>query len=122
MLFADGKHVRVKINMARPCARHGKSESHHLCAVESAHHLTADFLSHHEHAQRDKLSIGEVPNVFLQSYASPQLVESLTAADHDGIRAHDCFSCRLACCQSDSSSSIETLSGVVPFSSRRCSI
>src|SRR3977135_3863443 len=115
MLFADGKHVRVKIDMARPCARHRESESHHFTAVDSAHHLPADFLSHDEHSQGNEFGIGEVPNIFLQGDTSPQFVESLTAADHDGIRAHDCFSCRLACCQSDSSSSIETLSGEVPF-------
>ena len=70
---------------------------------------------------RNQLGIAEVPDIFLQRNAGPELINPLTPANHDGVRAHG-FSCCLAFCQSDSSSSIEARSGPVPPSCRRCSI
>src|ERR1700692_317592 len=105
----------MQIDMAGTSAWHRESEANHLMAIESAHHLSAHFIGHDEHAQRNQLSIGKVPDFFLQSDAGAQLIEAPAVANQNSRPTHECRSCCLACRQRDSSSSIVAPSKLVPF-------
>src|ERR1700722_18656669 len=107
MLFAHGEHVRVQINVTAPCARNRERESNHDFTLEGAHHLAADFVGNDKHAQGDQFRVGKVPDFFLKGDAGVEVLDAVAAAKHDGIGGRARFSSAFACCQSDSSSSME---------------
>src|SRR5579864_7598429 len=118
MIFSYRQHVRVQVDVAGAGAGYRERESDHVCAIESPHDLAANFFGYDEHPKGHQFSVGKIPHFFLQGDAGPEFLETLTAADHNGIGGHafssagrassrtSARSSALACCQRDSSSSI----------------
>src|SRR5437879_9553781 len=93
----------MQIGMPPASPRNGQSEPHHLVSVESTNDLSSNLLGNDEQTQWDKLGIAEVPNFFLQCYASPHFVQAVTLADSNRLGAHrPDFSCCFDCCHKDS--------------------
>ena len=70
MVFADGQHMRVQVDVAGARAGYGEREADHNVAFESPHHLASNFVGDHEHAQRNQFRVAEIPDFFLQGDAA----------------------------------------------------
>src|SRR6202171_82422 len=122
MLPAHRQHVRVQVNMSGARTRHRECESDHLVTGEGSHYLPSHFFGDYKHAERHQFRVGKIPHFFLEGYAGAQFLEALAMANDDRIGTQRNFSWSLACCHSDSSSSIVAWVGVRPVSDKLFSI
>src|SRR6267154_1414418 len=123
---AYSQHVRVQVGMTGTAAGNGKGKAHQVVPVKSSNSLAADFLADHEHAQRNKIQVAEIPDLFLERHAGIEFI------DADAFTNSDLFSSRhggaqdlgtssvFACCHNVSISSRVACSSVRPCC-RNCS-
>ncbi len=69
-------------------AGHGEANPDHHIAVEGPNDLAADLVGDHEHTQRNKFRVGEVPDFFLQRHAGAEVFNSVAAPKDDRIGGH----------------------------------
>src|ERR1700759_295024 len=118
----------MQICVAGAAAGNGKGEANELRAIECADDLTADFLAHHEHAQRNEINVVKIPDFLLQRHAGIELVNAVAFSYGDGLGLGNCghffaASRVFACCHRTSISLAVDSSNVFPcarnFSSTR---
>ena len=79
--------MRVQVDVSGAGTGNREREADHDVAVEGAHHLAANFVGHHEHAQRHQFRVGKVPDFFLQGDAGAEVFDAVAAAEDNGVGA-----------------------------------
>src|SRR5437868_1856129 len=113
----------MKVAMPVARARNRQRETDQVIALKSPNRLSADLLRNRENAQRNQISFAEIPYLLLQCHTGPHFIERRAFANDYRISSHARpYPCCLACCHSNSSSSMLACSGFFPVRLSRSSI